>query len=136
MKARPSTPTRTPRPDARCWRSRDGLAHQIFDDTGFKLFREGAYVGAKGFEANTIAELAGKIGLVPEVLKHTVEEFNAACRDDLSFDPGNMDGKCTVGHHAQEVELGGQDREAAVPGLSDRVRDHLHVRGAQDQHAG
>jgi tricarballylate dehydrogenase len=74
-----------------------GLAHQIFDDTGFKLFREGAYVGAKGFEANTIAELAGKIGLAPEVLEHTVEEFNAACRNDIPFDPGNMDGKCTVG---------------------------------------
>jgi tricarballylate dehydrogenase len=74
-----------------------GLAHQIFDDTGFKLFREGAYQGASGHEAGTIAELARKIGLAPEVLVNTVEEFNAACRDDVAFDPGNMDGKGTVG---------------------------------------
>ena len=74
-----------------------GLAHQIFDDTGFKLFREGAYVGATGYEAPTIAELAPKIGLSPDVLVHTIEEYNAACREDVPFDPGNMDGKCTVG---------------------------------------
>jgi tricarballylate dehydrogenase len=74
-----------------------GLAHQIFDDTGFKLFREGAYVGAKGYQANAIAELAKMIGLAPEILVHTVEEYNAACREDIPFDPGNMDGKCTVG---------------------------------------
>src|SRR4029453_14048691 len=30
-------------------------------------------------EATSIAELAVKIGLAPEVLVHTVEEFNAAC---------------------------------------------------------
>ena len=53
--------------------------------------------GATGHEADTIAELAQKIGLSPEVLVHTVEEYNAACREDVPFDPGNMDGKCTVG---------------------------------------
>jgi tricarballylate dehydrogenase len=74
-----------------------GLAHQIFDETGFRLFREGTYVGAAGFEAGTIAELAKQIGLSPDILVHTVEEFNAACREDVAFDPGNMDGKCTVG---------------------------------------
>jgi tricarballylate dehydrogenase len=74
-----------------------GLAYQIFDDTGFKLFREGAYVGATGHEAASIAELAQKIGLSPEVLVHTVEEYNSACREDVPFDPGNMDGKSTVG---------------------------------------
>src|SRR3984957_12283731 len=74
-----------------------GLAYQIFDDTGFKLFREGAYVGATGYEAPSIGELAPKVGLSPEILVHTVEEYNAACREDVPFDPGNMDGKCTVG---------------------------------------
>ena len=28
---------------------------------------------------------------------NTVEEYNAACREDVPFDPGNMDGKSTVG---------------------------------------
>jgi tricarballylate dehydrogenase len=74
-----------------------GLAYQIFDDTGFRLFRQGAYEGATGYEAPTVGELAKKIGLPPEVLVHTVEEYNAACREDIPFDPGNMDGKCTVG---------------------------------------
>jgi tricarballylate dehydrogenase len=61
------------------------------------LFREGAYVDAKGYQSDTIANLARQIGLAPEVLVHTVEEYNAACREDIPFDPGNMDGKCTVG---------------------------------------
>jgi tricarballylate dehydrogenase len=74
-----------------------GLAYQIFDDVGFKLFREGAYVGATGHEAASIAELAGKIGLSPEILEHTVAQYNVACREDIAFDPGVMDGKCTLG---------------------------------------
>ena len=48
-------------------------------------------------EADTIAELAGKIGLAPEVLSHTVDEFNAACRDQPAFDPTQPDGKRTEG---------------------------------------
>ena len=64
---------------------------------GGSSIREGAYVGATGHEAASIAELARMIGLAPEVLVHTVEEYNAACREDVPFDPGNMDGKCTVG---------------------------------------
>jgi hypothetical protein len=39
-----------------------GLAHQVFDDTGFKLFREGAYAGAKGFEANRSPSLPARSG--------------------------------------------------------------------------
>jgi tricarballylate dehydrogenase len=54
-------------------------------------------VGAKCYEANTIAELAKLIGLAPEVLVHTVEQYNAACRDDIKFNAGMVDGKCTVG---------------------------------------
>jgi tricarballylate dehydrogenase len=87
-----------------------GLAHQIYDDTGFKLFREGAYVGAKGFEAKTIGELAKQIGLAPEVLIHTVDEYNAACNKDVPFNPGVMDNKNTIGtkvprtHWANPIE--------------------------------
>jgi tricarballylate dehydrogenase len=74
-----------------------GLAYQIFDQTGIKYWREGVYVGAKCYEANTIAELAKLIGLTPEVLVQTVEQYNAACREDIKFDPGMVDGKCTDG---------------------------------------
>ena len=48
-------------------------------------------------EAPGIPELASKIGLVPEVLVRTVEQFNAACRDDVPFDPTRPDGKKTYG---------------------------------------
>lgn len=74
-----------------------GLAWQIFDKKGYPLFRQGNYAGATMYEAETIPDLARQIGLSPEVLAHTVEEFNAACQDELPFKPGVMDGKCTVG---------------------------------------
>lgn len=73
------------------------IAYQIFDQKGLKYFRQGSYVGATMHEANTIAELAKKISVAPKVLVHTVDEFNVACREDIPFDPGNMDGKCTEG---------------------------------------
>lgn len=73
------------------------VATQIFDAKTYKLFREGNYVGATMHEANTIAELAKKIGLAPEILEDTVKKFNAACNDALPFDPGNLDGKHTTG---------------------------------------
>ena len=73
------------------------LAYQIFDATTVKLFREGNYDGATMHEANTIAELAKLIGLNPDALVHTVNEFNAACDDSVPFDPGNLDGKSTKG---------------------------------------
>ena len=74
-----------------------GLAYQIFDQTGIKYWRDGVYVGATCYEANTIAELAKLIGLTSEILVNTVEQYNAACREDIKFDPGVIDGKCTVG---------------------------------------
>lgn len=74
-----------------------GTAYQIYDQTGVGLFRRGRDFKATVFEAPTIAELASKIGIEPAVLVHTVEEFNAACRTDVAFDPRTPDGKSTVG---------------------------------------
>jgi tricarballylate dehydrogenase len=48
-------------------------------------------------EAPTMAELARTIGIEPEPLVRTVEDFNQACRADVAFMPGELDGKCTVG---------------------------------------
>ena len=73
------------------------LAHQIFDATTVKLFREGNYAGATMHEADTIRELAKLIGLNPDVLAHTIDEYNAACDESVPFDPGNLDGKSTKG---------------------------------------
>jgi tricarballylate dehydrogenase len=48
-------------------------------------------------EAPTIAELARKIAVQPELLTRTIDEFNKACRTDVSFVPGELDGKGTIG---------------------------------------
>jgi tricarballylate dehydrogenase len=37
------------------------------------------------------------VGLAPEVLRHTIDEFNAACSDDVEFNPTRPDGKSTRG---------------------------------------
>jgi tricarballylate dehydrogenase len=72
------------------------VAWQIYDRTGITQHRY-PHHKATFEEAAGIPELAVKIGLAPEVLVHTVEEFNAACRDDVVFDPTRPDAKKTHG---------------------------------------
>jgi len=72
------------------------IAWQIYDRTGIAQHRY-PHHEATFEEASDIAELAQKIGLAPEVLAHTIAEFNAACRDDVTFDPSRLDGKKTHG---------------------------------------
>jgi tricarballylate dehydrogenase len=74
-----------------------GVAYQIYDQTGIDLFRHGRDYPATMVEAPTLAELAVKIGVELEPFLHTVGAFNAACRTDIPFMPGELDGKCTVG---------------------------------------
>ena len=74
-----------------------GVAYQIYDQTGIDLFRYGRDYPATMVEAGTLAELARKIGIEPEPFLHTVEAFNNACRTEVAFMPGELDGKCTVG---------------------------------------
>jgi tricarballylate dehydrogenase len=71
-------------------------AWQIYDQIGIRQHRY-PHHEASFEEADDVPELARRIGLVPEVLVHTVAQFNAACRDDLSFDPTRPDGKRTNG---------------------------------------
>jgi tricarballylate dehydrogenase len=73
------------------------VAYQIYDQTGIDLFRHGRDYPATVVEADTLAELAQKIGIEPAILTHTVDEFNAACRSDVVMDPRRLDGKCTIG---------------------------------------
>jgi tricarballylate dehydrogenase len=72
------------------------VAWQIYDSTGIRQHRY-PHHKASFEEAADISELARKIGLAPEVLAHTIETFNAACRDELAFDPTRPDGKKTQG---------------------------------------
>jgi tricarballylate dehydrogenase len=74
-----------------------GIAYQIYDQTGIDLFRHGRDYPATMVEAPTIEELARKIAVEPEPLARTIGEFNKACRADVAFMPGELDGKGTVG---------------------------------------
>jgi tricarballylate dehydrogenase len=71
-------------------------AWQIYDQAGIRQHRY-PHHKATFEESPSIPELARRIGLAPEVLIHTIEEFNAACRDDVPFDPTRPDGKKTHG---------------------------------------
>jgi len=48
-------------------------------------------------KTDSIRELAVQLGLDPDALEATVEEFNAACDEDTPFDPFVLDGKGTRG---------------------------------------
>jgi tricarballylate dehydrogenase len=72
------------------------VAWQIYDQTGISQHRY-PHHKATFEESADIPDLARKIGLAPEVLTHTIQEFNAACRDDVVFDPTRPDGKKTYG---------------------------------------
>ncbi len=74
-----------------------GVAYQIYDQTGIDLFRHGRDYPATMVEAPTLEALAKAIGIEPEPFLRTVAEFNKACRTDVAFMPGELDGKCTVG---------------------------------------
>lgn len=74
-----------------------GVAYQIYDNTGIKRFRHGRDYPGTMVEAQSIAELARMIGLQPEALVHTVDEFNKACSSDVAFDSSKLDGKSTIG---------------------------------------
>jgi len=74
-----------------------GVAYQIYDQTGIDLFRHGRDYPATNVEAPTLAELAKKIGIEPEPFLQTIKEFNAACRTDVPFMAGELDGKGTIG---------------------------------------
>ena len=74
-----------------------GIAYQIYDAKGIAMFRHGPDYKATHEEAQTITELARKIGVTPEVLSHTIDQFNRAVRVDIPFDARKLDRKCTEG---------------------------------------
>jgi tricarballylate dehydrogenase len=73
------------------------IGWQIYDDTGIGLFRHGRNYRATMEEAETIPELAKKIGLNPQVLAHTIETYNKSINTGVAFDPTKLDGRGTKG---------------------------------------
>ena len=74
------------------------MAFQLFDARTVSLLREDEYTapGVSRHEADTIRGLAEKVGLDPDTLEKTVEEFNAAVQPG-EFNPAVKDGKRTEG---------------------------------------
>src|SRR5262249_41189248 len=73
------------------------VAYQIYDRKASAHANYGKDTNATRFEANTIAELARKIGLNPDVLTNTVDTFNGAIRTDIPYDRSRLDGRRTEG---------------------------------------
>lgn len=75
------------------------IAHQIFDAKIRPLLRKDQYdvAGASASEANTLAELAVKLGLDADTFQQTVEAFNGSIVSGGTFDPTEKDGIHTDG---------------------------------------
>ena len=73
------------------------VAYQIYDKKGIDLFHFNNNGQATFVEANTIDELARKIGVNPVVFANTVKTFNAAVSDEKPFNKGILDGRRTNG---------------------------------------
>jgi tricarballylate dehydrogenase len=82
----------------------NGTAYQIFDKTTSALIhKHDSHHLETMFEADTLRELAKKIGVNADVFVRTVEDFNAAVSDVRPFDPSISDGRHTVGIKPQKT---------------------------------
>jgi len=72
----------------------DQVGYALIDAKSFELFMPSVFPPIK---ADTVQDLAEKMGLPPEKLRATVEEFNAACGDGAGFHPTELDGVSTTG---------------------------------------
>ena len=82
-----------------CWKDQDMSCFFVTDDSIMQRFK-GSWVydttEVPPEKADTIEELAGKMGLDPQALKKTVDDYNAAI-NDKTFDLMKLDGKATTG---------------------------------------
>ncbi|RYH06821.1 FAD-dependent tricarballylate dehydrogenase TcuA [Tropicimonas sp. IMCC6043] len=72
----------------------DQVGYVIIDAKSLELFMPSVFPPIK---ADTLEELADKMGLPPEKLIATVDRFNAACGDTDAFHPTELDGVATTG---------------------------------------
>ncbi|KAJ29051.1 FAD-dependent tricarballylate dehydrogenase TcuA [Sulfitobacter pontiacus] len=72
----------------------DQVGYVIIDAKSLNLFMPSVFPPIK---ADTLAELAGKMGLPADALEQTVAEFNEACGDQSGFHPTELDGVATSG---------------------------------------
>ncbi|MBG6178016.1 tricarballylate dehydrogenase [Labrenzia sp. EL_208] len=72
----------------------DQIGYVVIDAKSLDLFMPSVFPPVK---ADTLEELADKMGLPPEKLLETVTAFNAACGDTSTFHPTELDGVTTSG---------------------------------------
>ena len=72
----------------------DQVGYVIIDAKSLNLFMPSVFPPIK---ADTLTELAGKMGLPADALAQTVAEFNEACGDQSGFHPTELDGVATSG---------------------------------------
>jgi len=70
------------------------VAFAVIDSKSLPLFMPSVF---PPIEANSIAELASKMGLQESALTNTVETFNKACGDTAGFKATELDGVSTTG---------------------------------------
>ena len=79
---------------------KSGVAFNVFDNKPRledpAAWRRAIRTGEEAFEADGIRALAESIGVSPEPMQRTVDEYNAACRSG-TFDPLVLDGLATRG---------------------------------------
>ncbi|MBN8963156.1 MAG: FAD-dependent tricarballylate dehydrogenase TcuA [Rhizobiales bacterium] len=98
----------------------DQIAYIIFDARSLELFMPSLFPPIKG---DSIAELAGQLGLDPEKLTKTVATFNNAVQPG-TFDPDNYDDCATAGltppktHWARKIEQGPFYAYPVRPGIT------------------
>ena len=72
----------------------DQVGYVIIDARSLDLFMPSVF---PPIEADTLAELAAKMGLPGDALEQTVADFNTACGDQSGFHPTELDGVATSG---------------------------------------
>jgi hypothetical protein len=89
-----------------CWRDQDMSCFFVTDDNIWQRFK-GSWVydttDKPPEQADTIEELADKLGLDRKELKRTVDEYNAAVDESKEFDLMKLDGKGTRGLHPNKT---------------------------------
>ncbi|KAL2008689.1 hypothetical protein VTN00DRAFT_6883 [Thermoascus crustaceus] len=82
------------------WRDHNNKGYFVTDSTIMDRFRPGWVYESTDQEpvkADSIRDLALKLGADPEKLEKIVREFNAACDKNMPFDLMKLDGKATKG---------------------------------------
>lgn len=77
----------------------EGIAYVILDQRVKDIpnYRLGIRTDQPAIEAETIEDLAVKLGVTPEAMRATVDAYNAACPTSGTYDPLNVDAMATTG---------------------------------------